>query len=142
MATSEMATAASAAPLTACTSTLCHTTSATPSSPAATPAHCRGCSRWPRKRCATSAVASGCVASSSAVMPADRPSTCAWWLPPRFTACISSPATPMCSHSARVAGQRGRVISTQGSRHSAARQKRSVRKVKGDAYCSPVLLAR
>jgi hypothetical protein len=54
---------------------------------------------------------------------------------------MSNPATARWPNSRRV----GHVVfqrKTTGKRHRRPKQKRSVRKVKGGAYCSPILVAR
>src|SRR5688500_15622362 len=56
-------------------------------------------------------------------------------------ACISSPAMMTCHSSAPGRGKRGRAISSTGSRHASPKTKRSVRNVKGGAYCRPILVA-
>ena len=55
---------------------------------------------------------------------------------------MKRPATITCPSSARDAGHCGRTISTMGIMHAMPNRKRSVRKVKGGAYCMPILEAR
>ena len=77
IATSAIVTAISAPAVSAFRSILCHTTSATPISPSATPSHCGRARRSPSSGAATMAVTSGCSASTSAAIPADMPRYCA-----------------------------------------------------------------
>src|SRR4051812_46801976 len=51
------------------------------------------------------------------------------------------PATTRWPSSIRVSGQRGFHSSTTGARHNRPKPKRSVRKVNGGAYCSPIFVA-
>src|SRR5258706_16142528 len=51
------------------------------------------------------------------------------------------PATTRWPSSIRVPGQRGFHSSTTGARHRRPKPKRSVRKVNGGAYCSPIFVA-
>src|SRR5258706_10127004 len=51
------------------------------------------------------------------------------------------PATTRWPSSIRVPGQRGFHSSTTGARHKRPKPKRSVRKVNGGAYCSPIFVA-
>src|SRR5919202_4548288 len=51
------------------------------------------------------------------------------------------PATATWPSSVRDCGQRGGQSATTGARHSSPNEKRSVRKVKGGAYCRPSFVA-
>src|SRR5688572_10002489 len=120
-------------------STLCQTTSATPSRPTNTPAH------WRAEILSvlniSAAVASGWQAMIRADTPADMPRYWALWLAPSWTACSSILATARWANSLLLLGQAVRHSSTTGSRQSRPKMKRKLRNVNGGAYCSPALVA-
>jgi len=87
------------------------TTSATPPKPSASPAHCRAETRSPSSAPASAAVSSGCMPTTSAEMPAGRPRWIDMNTPPRYSACTSTPVTPICSASRGLAGQGARIAS-------------------------------